>query len=60
MKNLNANCPICGGQISLAEDVEVSELFICKECSNRIVIESISNNNVVLKEAPKIEEDWGQ
>jgi len=60
MKNLNSKCPICGGTISLLSDVEESELITCPECNNRLVVKKISNGNIVLNEAPKIEEDWGQ
>lgn len=60
MANLQANCPICDGQINLAKDTEESEIINCPECNNRVVVESLNNNQVILDEAPEIEEDWGE
>jgi len=53
-------CPICGGPITLAPNVEVSEIITCHECGNRVMVEAVSDGQAVLKEAPKVEEDWGQ
>ncbi|HHA19919.1 MAG TPA: hypothetical protein ENK70_09465 [Methylophaga sp.] len=60
MNNVKVSCPICGGVIPLPDDVEVSEIITCSECYNRVVVERIEGENVVLSEAPEIEEDWGQ
>lgn len=60
MADLQANCPICDGQINIPADTEESEIITCPECQNRVVVASINNNKVVLEEAPEIEEDWGE
>lgn len=60
MNNLKASCPICGGVILPPTDVEVSEIITCSECYNRVVVEKIEEGDVILSEAPEIDEDWGQ
>jgi len=60
MNNSKASCPICGGAILLTTDVEISEIITCSECYNRVVIEKIEGRDVILSEAPEIDEDWGQ
>jgi len=60
MTNIKVNCPICEGEISLAEDTEESEIVVCPECENRVVVASITDKKIILEEAPEIEEDWGE
>ena len=60
MSDLKASCPICGGEILLPADIEVTEIITCNECYNRVVVEKIEGENVILGEAPEIDEDWGQ
>lgn len=60
MGDLKASCPICDGEIDLSEDVEESEIITCSGCKNRVVVVSVSGGEVLLEEAPEIEEDWGQ
>lgn len=60
MTERKSECPICAETISIAENTEISEIIQCSGCKNRIVVSSIKGDKVVLAEAPKIEEDWGQ
>jgi lysine biosynthesis protein LysW len=60
MNNLRGNCPICDSQINLPEGTEESELINCSECRNRILVSKIEGEKVILEEAPKVEEDWGE
>lgn len=60
MTKLKSECPICAETISIPENTETSEIIQCTSCNNRIVVTSIKENKVILGEAPKIEEDWGQ
>lgn len=60
MTKLKSECPICAETISIAENTETSEIIQCPSCNNRIVVTNIKGNKVILEEAPKIEEDWGQ
>jgi alpha-aminoadipate carrier protein LysW len=57
---LKGKCPICDAEINLPEDTEESEIFTCPECNNRILVAKIENGKAILKEAPKVEEDWGE
>jgi len=60
MKNVNGHCPICDGKIVLSNDVEVSEIVMCSECRNRLVVKEIGKRDIILEEAPPVEEDWGE
>ena len=60
MTDMQSECPICSETVSLPQDSEVSEIIECPGCHNRIVVKSKNGKNVVLEEAPQIEEDWGQ
>ncbi len=51
-------CPICDGELELADDIVPGELLECPECGTELEIESIEP--VVVTEAPSEEEDWGQ
>lgn len=57
---MQAQCPICDANITLNSTVEAAEIINCTECKNRLEVGNINERNVVLKEAPKVEEDWGQ
>lgn len=57
---MQAQCPICDANITLNSTVEAAEIISCTECKNRLEVGNINEGNVVLKEAPKVEEDWGQ
>lgn len=60
MDTLLGHCPICGEQVALPANTEVSEIASCSSCNNRVVVEKITKDKAVLNEAPKIEEDWGE
>lgn len=57
---MESECPICGAKIKLEKGVEESEIITCFECRGRIFVEKIEGEKVILKEAPNIEEDWGE
>ena len=56
---MQTQCPICDGIISLDKSVEISEIITCSECKSRLEVTS-TTNAITLKEAPKVEEDWGE
>lgn len=56
--DLNAECPVCGAPIELAEDTVVGELLICPDCGSELEVLSLDPPEV--GEAPQEEEDWGQ
>ncbi len=57
---MSAQCSICDAPVELQEGVEVSEVVTCADCGSRLVVESINNHQVLLAQAPAIEEDWGE
>lgn len=60
MTNITASCPICDANVAVPEGTEETEVLTCGECENQLVVEKIDSSNVVLAEAPEIEEDWGE
>jgi alpha-aminoadipate carrier protein LysW len=51
-------CPVCEGEVEIAEDVEESEIVECIECGTEL--EVLSLNPTRLVEAPEEDEDWGE
>jgi hypothetical protein len=63
---MSTDCSICGYVITLNSDTEEAEIVHCPDCQSALVVESISAaqdsevREVVLAEAPAVEEDWGE
>lgn len=55
-----SSCPVCDAVIELPADTEETEIITCPECENRLVVELIKDERLILGEAPEIEEDWGE
>ena len=53
-----SECPVCGAEITLANDVVKGELLECDDCGSEL--EVVSLEPITLEEAPEAEEDWGQ
>ena len=53
-----AECPVCGGEVSLESDTVVGELLECPDCGSELEVLEVDPPN--LGEAPETEEDWGQ
>ena len=53
-----ANCPECGAELSLHDDVETGEIIDCGTCGGEL--EVVDTGPVVLETAPELEEDWGE
>ncbi len=53
-----AECPECGAEITLGEDIEIGEIVSCPDCGAELEITSIEP--VILELAPEADEDWGQ
>ena len=51
-------CPVCGAELTLGDDVVPSELIECTDCGIELEVESV--DPVLVKEAPTAEEDWGE
>lgn len=53
-----AECPECGADVSLPDDVMEGEIVQCAECG--MELEVISLDPPELDLAPEEEEDWGE
>jgi alpha-aminoadipate/glutamate carrier protein LysW len=51
-----AECPVCGAEIVLEDDVEEGEIITCEDCGSELEVEGKDS----LREAPQEEEDWGE
>lgn len=57
---MHGQCPICDANINIAQKVEISEVITCSDCKNKLEVKELHSTNMILIEAPKIEEDWGE
>ena len=53
-------CPVCTALVSPATGPERSEILPCPECQSMLVVEGWDGSRLLLAEAPRIEEDWGE
>lgn len=51
-------CPDCGEEVSLREDILQAEIVVCPQCATEL--EVVAVDPVVLALAPDVEEDWGE
>ena len=51
-------CPVCGAEVTLGDDVVKGELIECDDCGTEL--EVVGLDPIKLEEAPESEEDWGQ
>ena len=47
-------------EIKIPTGTVVSEILTCEECGTQFAVDQISETEVVLFEAPAVEEDWGE
>ena len=52
-----AECPACGGDVTITPDTVVNELLECPDCGTELEVLEI--DPPTLGEAPECEEDWG-
>ena len=52
------DCPECGAEVSLHENLEVGEIVDCATCGAEL--EVVGTDPVELETAPELEEDWGE
>ena len=57
---MHSKCPICDAQLNIDDTVEVAEIISCNDCKNKLEVISKTGKIVNVKEAPKVEEDWGE
>ena len=53
-----ATCPVCDGEVELADDVVPGELIECPDCGSELEVLEVDPPE--LAEAPESEEDWGE
>lgn len=53
-------CPVCFALIVPGGMVVESEILSCPECRSLLVVDGREGSRLVLAEAPRIEEDWGE
>jgi len=53
-------CPVCDSHFNIDDEIEIDEVIACGDCASRLVVEEIKDGKVILKEAPVVEEDWGE
>ena len=51
-----AECPVCGAEIVLDDDIEIGEIIACDDCGSELEVTGKDR----LQEAPQEEEDWGE
>ncbi len=57
---MKSKCPVCDKGINLPSGIILSEIITCPDCKSKLEVVSVDKTNVELKEAPQVEEDWGQ
>ncbi len=59
---MKGQCPVCDGTFQVADSVETTEIINCKDCKNALEVLTVDKDNeiITVKEAPKVEEDWGE
>jgi len=58
MAQCNASCPVCDGDVALADGTVAAEIVVCPECASEL--EVVALEPAALAPAPAAEEDWGE
>jgi alpha-aminoadipate carrier protein LysW len=53
-----AECPECGAELEISDNVEKGEILQCADCGAEL--EVVNTDPVELALAPEEEEDWGE
>ncbi len=53
-----SECPVCGAEVEIKEGTVTGELLECSDCGTELEVKQV--DPVILEEAPKEEEDWGE
>lgn len=59
---MQGQCPVCDADLKVPENTEASEVISCTDCQNALEVMAVDKGKKVIKvkEAPKVEEDWGE
>ena len=53
-------CKECGGDIKVPNDVVVGEIIGCPDCGTDFEVFKIEKNEISIKTAETVGEDWGE
>ncbi len=53
-------CKECGGDIKVPDDVVVGEIIGCPDCGTDFEVFKIDKNEISIKTAETVGEDWGE
>jgi len=51
-------CSVCESDVEVADELMLGELIFCPDCG--VELEVVSISPVEVKEAPEVQEDWGE
>jgi len=57
---MKVKCSECDGDIELPNDLTIGEIVTCPDCGLDFEVSVINPDNVFLKRAESIGEDWGE
>jgi len=55
---MQTTCVSCGAEITLAEKIELGEIFSCGDCGTELEVRSLEP--LQIEKAPDVGEDWGE
>lgn len=57
---MNTLCKECGGDIKVPDDVVVGEIITCPDCGTDFEVIKVEKDNISIKTAETVGEDWGE
>ena len=57
---MKTKCKECEADLELSDDTTIGEIIDCSDCGESYEVEKINPDNVVLKKAESVGEDWGE
>jgi alpha-aminoadipate carrier protein LysW len=57
---VKTKCKECEADLELPDDTTIGEIIDCSDCGESYEVEKINPDNVVLKKAESVGEDWGE
>lgn len=60
MTTPSGECPVCAAMVALQGDTQATEIVTCGECKTKLVVDTITDGQTTLSQAPAVEEDWGE
>ncbi len=53
-------CPVCGATVPTRGPLMATEVVPCPECQSMLVVARLADGLPEFREAPRVEEDWGE